>query len=183
MSAIVNIYQIVTYAPSSPSNMVLFEVQTNDSPKKRMIVARKAALDPNAYFMNHEALQELGIFTEGSLAQYEDVWPTDVTPVLNTDGTLPLSFNSNFANADFGVGKVGTYTHNGYNYVLGSFTTTPTTTTATTASVPVSVQLGASTQVETTEVQWYDRPKVKTWGFISLGLGLLTLIVRSFRKS
>jgi hypothetical protein len=183
MSAISNIYQIVTLGAGSATNMVLFEIHTSDAEKKRIIVARKSIYDPSVYFLDHEALAALGIFTESGISHYEDTWPADLTPALTTEGALPIALNSQFANADFGIGKVGTFTHNGYDYVLASFMPqTNTAATAATVSYAAPIGVAASTEVPAVELNWYEKPNVKTTGIIALALGVLTLIVKSFSK-
>lgn len=182
MSAISNIYQIVTLGAGSATNMVLFEIHTSDAEKKRIIVARKSIYDPSVYFLDHAALEALGIFTASGISHYEDTWPADLTPALTTEGALPIALNSQFANADFGIGKVGTFTHSGYDYVLASFMPQKTAAGVPVSSLAAPIGVAASTEVPAVELNWYEKPNVKTTGIIALALGVLTLIVKAFSK-
>jgi hypothetical protein len=167
MSSIVKIIQVLTVGAGSNSAKAIFEVQTNDSTPKRILLSRNSANDPQVYHMDHADINAIGIFPTEVVAMYENTWPVGLVPSLGVDGQLPDAYNAQFTQADFATGKVGIVAFNGYNYQLGSFLATPS----------AAATANAATTAATTEVvAWYDKPLVKSTGYLALAAGAVVLM-------
>jgi hypothetical protein len=173
MSSIVKIIQVLTVGAGSNSAKAIFEVQTNDSTPKRILLSRNSVNDPQVYHMDHADINAIGIFPTEVVAMYENTWPVGLVPSLGVDGQLPDAYNAQFTQADFATGKVGIVAFNGYNYQLGSFLAAP-------AAVSANAVTPAATATEA--LPWYDKPLVKSTGYLALAAGAIVLMIAGIRS-
>ena len=89
MSSIVKIIQVLTVGAGSNSAKAIFEVQTNDSTPKRILLSRNSANDPQVYHMDHADINAIGIFPTEVVAMYENTWPVGLVPPTEGRPTQP----------------------------------------------------------------------------------------------
>jgi hypothetical protein len=165
MSSIAKIIQVLVVAAGTPSAKAIFEIQTNDPTPKRLLVSRNSPQDPLVYHLDHaDIASAIPVMPTEVINMYENTWPSNLLPSLGVDGQLPDALNAQFTQADFATSKTGVIGFNGYNYLLGSFiSTTPAATAAN------------GTSTDTAKVAWYNRPAIKSGGYLALAAGLIVL--------
>jgi hypothetical protein len=117
------------------------------------------------YHLDHaDIASAIPVMPTEVINMYENTWPSNLLPSLGVDGQLPDALNAQFTQADFATSKTGVIGFNGYNYLLGSFiSTTPAATAAN------------GTSTDTAKVAWYNRPAIKSGGYLALAAGLIVL--------
>jgi len=168
MSSIINIIQVLVIGAGTNSAKAIFEVQTNDSTPKRLLLSRNSAQDPQVYHMDHADINAIGIFPTEVVAMYENTWPVGLVPSLGVDGQLPDAYNVQFTQANFAVGKAGIVAFNGYIYQLGSFLSNTAASALASSTLPV--------EKTEAEVPWYSKPMVQSTGYLALAAGALVLM-------
>lgn len=167
--------QVMVANAGTDEAKAFFEVILTDG--RKTMFAKISENDPNLYFQNQAAINTITGIGSDVAAMYLDVFPTDIKIVLSTTGALPVELQLG-KNYSFASTRTGTVGFNGYdpskglyNDGKGNYSSDPT------AAPAVSTVAGNTVVPTTTETSWFQKPIVKTLGWVSLGLGVVVGVV------